>query len=250
MLSEVQSLLFGSAAHQVAAQQTTPEYLLDQSERFADAFIEWTRSDAAAGIDDETGPYAVALYIRAFVANYRPGMRFTPEDGIRQMEGSLEGVLALQQASSNERQRSQAKAVAVVENPNAEKEARAEAARLAKAQREAEDAAAKANRKSEDDELLNPKTVASIPTEQLKIDPRAKKAYVKLGLVTVGDIETYAAAQPLAAVVGVGEVMAKATLAAIAKLYEADKARVAAEAEAAKTADEQPTGDEPTQEPG
>jgi len=61
-------------------------------------------------------------------------------------------------------------------------------------------------------------TVRSMTINQLPIDGRARNAYVKEGLASIGDILDYAKAKPLDAIRNIGEEFAADTIAAIEKI--------------------------------
>jgi len=207
--------LFAAAALHVRGRMATAEFLLEQATAFAEAF-------AVADDHDDHIALAETLYCRVFADGFRPGMSLTPSEALRSVDHLIDGVVLLLAEAKASELRQNAPKVLSEQNAAQERERRAEEAKQAREQREAEIVEQQAAQKQAEDELLNPQTVAATPVEQLAIDKRAKTAYVKFGLLTVGDVETYAKSAKLEDIKGVGEAMAKDTLEEIAKLYAAD----------------------------
>lgn len=225
-------LLFCSAAQRVALVLATPAYLLSMATRFAKGF----EGDAESPL--------FYLYAKRFAESFRPGMDVTP---VGLLERAKQDEAFARSLYEGETKRATNGAV----RPEIEAAMKARRAREQAAieERQAREAAASRSVEQEAskvDAVINSTRYTDLPTSTLRIDGRAKNAYIKAGLETVGEIETYAQSRPLDTVKGVGEDFAKATLIEIERLKnpEGEAGNVDAEDSGASSDDSGATGEE------
>jgi len=197
-------LLFTAAAMRVSLVMATAGYLMEMATRFAKGF---------AG--DEDTPLFF-LYAKRFAESFRPGMDVTPAGLLERAKQDEAFAKSLYEAEAK-------RATNGAVRPEIEAAMKARKAREQAAidERLAREAAASQSAEQEAgkvDSVINSSRYTDLPTSSLRIDGRAKNAYIKAGLETVGEIETYAKSRPLDTVKGVGEDFAKATLIEIERL--------------------------------
>ncbi len=195
--------LFASAACQVSQRGATYRYLLEKSQEFSDGF------------DGDADEVLFDFYAEQFARCFKPGMRETASElrAIAERNesfalGAFSSVVSLLQSEG---------AAVQIESAVAREPQTADEP-VSRQDREAEKAEADRIEQERADALLNPPSVDAILIRDLTIDGRAKAAYLRSGLTTVGDLKTYAAAKPLDTVKGIGEDFAEETLRVIASL--------------------------------
>jgi hypothetical protein len=202
-MSDKVSRLFCAAACKAAERKVTLQYLLEKSQEFAAYF------------EGEFDDLLFVFYAEQFGQWFGPGMNKTPADCLavarEQCTFAAQAWSELHE-SKPEPELSEAAQAALAAR------ARAKAARAERVQREAEEAANAEATEAAEEALLNPANVSSTLISSLEIDGRAKSAYGRAGLTTVGDLQTYAAAKPLESIKGIGEDFALETSQAIEAL--------------------------------